>query len=319
MFSAPPGLIDCIPLIRHVYGAIGERTKRMAENEKETPKQGAPAAPKDGAANAAQAAKAQKKAEAAKKRFTRRQVVAGGVGIGAVAAIAGLVAGGVLAKWGVVEDSVENGRITLGVTPHKLIVTDRARCSGCQRCELMCTLRNDGRASHSSARVQVWRNYNFGHGNGSPDGTVGLTGSNCEFTVEHCKQCKNAWCVAVCPVHAIQADPKSGARVIDPNVCIGCGMCHDACPWNMPRLDQITGVSSKCIACGRCAQQCPNGAIRFVDWKDIAQECINQGLVTTTGLFTAEELQEGSDELAAKVDYSQEKDIVSTSAGKDTK
>ncbi len=72
----------------------------------------------------------------------------------------------------------------------------------------------------------------------------------------------------------------------------------------MPRLDPITGVSSKCIACGRCAQQCPNGAIRFVDWKDIAQEAIDKGLVTTTGLFTAEELQEGSDELSSKVDYS---------------
>lgn len=249
-----------------------------------------------------------------KKNITRRDVLAmAGCGV------AGLVAGGVLASWGVTTASIASGRVEIRHTATKMIVTDRARCSGCQRCELMCTLRNDGRASHNSARVQVWRNYNFGHGNGSNDGTVGLPGSNCEFTVEHCKQCKDAWCVAVCPVHAIQADPKSGARVIDPDVCIGCGMCHDACPWNMPRLDPITGVSSKCIACGRCAQQCPNGAIRFVDWKDIAQECINQGLVTTTGLFTAEELQQGSDEMAAEVDYSQAKDVVSTSANKDTK
>lgn len=291
----------------------------MAENEKESPKQGTPApaasaAPQvggkgagkgaSGAPTAPAAAPAQSAKKVPEKRFTRRQVVAGGIGIGAVAAVAGLVAGGALAKWGVVEESVENGRITLGVTPQKLIVTDRARCSGCQRCELMCTLRNDGRASHASARVQVWRNYNYGHGSDSGDGIYG----NCEFTVEHCKQCKDAWCVAVCPVHAIQADPKSGARVIDPEVCIGCGMCHDACPWNMPRLDPVTGVSSKCIACGRCAQQCPNGAIRFVDWKDIAQEAIDQGLVTTTGLFTAEELQQGSDELAAEVDYSAQND-----------
>ena len=237
---------------------------------------------------------------APKKRFTRRQVVVGGVGVGLV----GLIAGGALAKWGVVEDSVENGRITLKMNAKKLIVTDRARCSGCQRCELMCTLRNDGRASHQSARVQVWRNYNYGHGTGSGDGIFG----NCEFTVEHCKQCKDAWCVAICPVHAIGADPKSGARVIDPNICIGCGMCHDACPWNMPQLDYLTGVSSKCISCGRCAQQCPNGAIRFVDWKDIAMEAINKGLVTTTGLFTDAELQQGTDELNARVDYSKQAD-----------
>ena len=250
----------------------------MTDKEKE-PLPGAPkTAPRDTGTTAPQSAPDKQAADgvsAAKtpKTFTRRAVVGGAIGAG----IIGLVAGGVLAKWGVVEDSVANGRIELGVTPTKLIVTDRARCSGCQRCELSCTLRNDGRASHASARVQVWRNYNFGHGLGSGDGCFG----NCEFTVEHCKQCKDSWCVNICPVHAINADPKTGARVIDPN---------------------------KCIGCGRCAQQCPNGAIKFVDWKDIAQEAIDRGLVSTTGLFTAEELQKGSDDLASKVDYSTKKD-----------
>ncbi len=277
----------------------------MTDKEKE-PLPGAPkTAPRDTGTTAPQSAPDKQAADGANaaktpKTFTRRAVVGGAIGAG----IIGLVAGGVLAKWGVVEDSVANGRIELGVTPTKLIVTDRARCSGCQRCELSCTLRNDGRASHASARVQVWRNYNYGHGLGSGDGCFG----NCEFTVEHCKQCKDPWCVNICPVHAINADPKTGARVIDPNKCIGCGMCHEACPWNMPRLDPVTGVSSKCIACGRCAQQCPNGAIKFVDWKDIAQEAIDRGLVSTTGLFTAEELQKGSDDLASKVDYSTKKD-----------
>ena len=61
------------------------------------------------------------------KEFTRRQVVAGGVGIGLI----GLIAGGALAKWGVVEDTIARGQVAVDVTPTKLIVTDRARCSGC--------------------------------------------------------------------------------------------------------------------------------------------------------------------------------------------
>ena len=73
-------------------------------------------------------------AEESPKGFTRRQVVAGGIGVGLV----GLIAGGALAKWGVIEDTIASGRMAVNVTPTKLIVTDRARCSGCQRCEMMC-------------------------------------------------------------------------------------------------------------------------------------------------------------------------------------
>ena len=52
-------------------------------------------------------------------------------------------------------------------------------------------------------------------------------------------------------------------------------------------VDTETGVSTKCIACGRCAVQCPNGAIKFVDWKDIAQEAIDKGIVRTATLVEA--------------------------------
>ena len=161
-----------------------------------------------------------------------------------------------------------------------MIVTDRARCSGCQRCEMMCTLKNDGRVCQHIARVRVWPNYNFGASVDTKDGIY----DNCEFTVEHCKQCADPACMNYCPVHAIYADEESGARTVDTKKCIGCGMCSQACPWNMPRVDSETGVSTKCISCGRCAEQCPNGAIKFIDWEDIAQKVIDQGVVRTTTL-----------------------------------
>ena len=75
--------------------------------------------------------------------------------------------------------------------------------------------------------------------------------------------------------------------LINTKKCIGCGMCSQACPWNMPRVDSETGVSTKCISCGRCAEQCPNGAIKFIDWEDIAQKVIDQGVVRTTTLVQA--------------------------------
>ena len=118
-------------------------------------------------------------------------------------------------------------------------------------------------------------------------------------------------CTSVCPVSAIelgvfrkraveatlalQKKPTNSYSIYygirqrtDPAYrCIGCGMCSQACPWNMPRVDTETGVSTKCISCGRCAEQCPNGAIQFIDWQDIAQKIIDEGIVRTTTAVTA--------------------------------
>jgi len=209
------------------------------------------------------------------KRITRRQALAVlGVGAG------GMALGSLLATWGVTSQSIAEGRIAIRMTPTKMIVTDRARCSGCQRCEMMCTLKNDGRACQHIARVQVSRNYNFGHGVDTLDGTF----ENFQFSVESCKQCNDAACMNYCPVHAIYSSEKTGTRLVDEERCIACGMCSAACPWNMPVVDTVTHVSKKCVSCGRCAQQCPNGAIKFIDWQDIAEVALAQGTVSTFGL-----------------------------------
>ena len=70
-------------------------------------------------------------------------------------------------------------------------------------------------------------------------------------------------------------------------MCIGCGMCSAACPWNMPHINAQTSTSTKCISCGRCAEQCPNGAIKFIDWEDIAQKAIDEGVVSTATIVEA--------------------------------
>lgn len=245
-----------------------------ANNSKAPVDQTAEAAPE-----AAPVAPAAEQADGAKKsNVTRRQVLAmAGCGV------AGLVVGGVLASWGVTQQAIASGRIDVRTTPTKMIITDRARCSGCQRCEMSCTLKNDGYVDQHIARVRVWDTYNFGYGVGTGGGIYG----DCEFTVKQCYQCKDAWCMKYCPVHAIHPSEKTGARVVDDELCIGCGMCTQACPWNMPRISSKTDKSTKCISCGRCADQCPNGAIQFVDWEDIAQKCIDEGVVSATTVYQA--------------------------------
>ena len=100
-----------------------------------------------------------------------------------------------------------------------------------------------------------------GAGNGLLSGT-----DNCfVYFPDTCRQCEDPACGNACPQKAITTN-EQGIRVVDTDKCIGCGACHEACPWHMPTVNPETGKSSKCIACGACVAGCPSGALSIVDW-----------------------------------------------------
>ncbi len=154
-----------------------------------------------------------------------------------------------------------------------IVISDPVKCTGCRRCETNCTAFNDGKAHPYIARVKVGQNYNFGL-NGPALGYRYDEGQFGDFTIiaETCRQCESARCVNVCPMDAISADPKTGARVINKKKCVGCGRCAVACPYDIPVVDPEVGKSTKCTLCeGKpsCAKGCPTGSIKFVSWKDV--------------------------------------------------
>jgi heterodisulfide reductase subunit A len=59
----------------------------------------------------------------------------------------------------------------------------------------------------------------------------------------------------------------SETAVVDPELCAGCGMCVEVCPFGAPALDLLWGVSRVnavlCKGCGACATACPSKAIRL--------------------------------------------------------
>jgi len=157
-------------------------------------------------------------------------------------------------------------------TPTGAIVHDPNRCVGCKRCEVACTVKNDGKASAYLSRIKVSRNQNFGVKGPSSayakaDGQLG----NFRIVAEVCRQCEKPACGNACPVGAIYTDAKTNARVVDANKCVGCGACARACAWHIPTVDVEAGVSTKCTTCGgdpACAKSCPTGAIRYLPFAE---------------------------------------------------
>lgn len=160
-----------------------------------------------------------------------------------------------------------------------VLIADRGKCTGCQRCETNCTIVNDSKIQPYISRIKVSRNYNFGTDGPKlafwkEDGQYG----NQLMSPETCKQCAEPYCAKACPMDAIVAHPENGSRIIDKKKCVGCGTCTNACPWNLPTVDPETEKSTKCLTCGMCVRNCPTGALRIIPWEDVKYELRKQGI-----------------------------------------
>lgn len=195
------------------------------------------------------------------KAMTRRQFLkVSGKGMAGLALSTSL-----LNLFGVTKAEVESGAVSVLATADGVLVANGARCTGCQRCEMNCSLINDGKVMPYISRVKVLRNYY--HGN---DGEKGGVFGSFDYTPDTCHQCEDPACLKACPMGAISVRESDGVRVIDQEKCVGCGACVAACPYHMPTIDPETNKSTKCVSCGFCAANCPCGALKIVKWEDVA-------------------------------------------------
>ena len=128
---------------------------------------------------------------------------------------------------------------------------DPNRCTGCQACELACTIENELPWGTSWRKVST-RNH------------VHLSLA--------CNHCGDAPCMEQCPALAITRNDATGAVLIHDDRCIGCGYCSWACPYDAPVYNATAGVMTKCTSCdhrlseGRdpaCVTACPTGCLEW--------------------------------------------------------
>lgn len=167
-----------------------------------------------------------------------------------------------------------------GVLYGFLIDTDK--CTGAGKCLTAC--REENRVPEGYSRTWVERYTHFRDGRVQVDlvPETGFHGSTVPqydpaevaksyFVPKLCNQCVDAPCNQVCPVHASITSPE-GVELVDPDRCIGCGYCVQACPYGMRFMNPETNNADKCTWCYHritkneqpaCVEACPTGARVF--------------------------------------------------------
>ena len=123
----------------------------------------------------------------------------------------------------------------------------KKRCTGCMSCVIVCSERHTGMSAPSRSRIEI---------------LVDPLGG--DLAARYCRQCKNAPCAEACPETAIQYDKAIRAWLVDAEVCTGCGLCIEACPFEVIRLDPVTNKAIKCDLCMGalwCVEVCPAKAL----------------------------------------------------------
>ncbi|WP_242631905.1 cyclic nucleotide-binding domain-containing protein [Rubripirellula amarantea] len=157
----------------------------------------------------------------------------------------------------IVQNRLNNGR--------QAMVIDLHRCTRCDDCVKACAATHDGNPRFIRQ---------------------GVSHERLQFT-QACMQCQDPVCMIGCPTGAISRNLETGVVGIHESICVGCGTCASACPYeniNMvevqdrtgrPFVDVSTGrpirKATKCDMCQEspsgpaCAAACPHDAMVRID------------------------------------------------------
>ena len=124
------------------------------------------------------------------------------------------------------------------------IARDYAKCSGCRKCEIACSLFHEKKIWPEASRIRVF---------------MLVPG----VEVPHlCAQCDDHPCIDSCSVTALSVSSETGAILVDREKCTGCGSCIEACPGKIPHLHPTERYALICDLCGgspQCARVCHDG------------------------------------------------------------
>ncbi|MFT4148810.1 MAG: formate dehydrogenase subunit beta [Paracoccaceae bacterium] len=166
---------------------------------------------------------------------------------------------------------------------------DVSKCIGCKACQSACAEWNDTHPEIEE-NVGVYENPH----DLTPEMFTLMRFSEYENPVTNdlewlirkdgCMHCEDPGCLKACPAPGAIVQYSNGIVDFIHENCIGCGYCVTGCPFDIPRVSQVTHKSYKCTLCSdrvavgqgpACAKACPTKAITFgtkEDMKTLAAE-----------------------------------------------
>ena len=124
------------------------------------------------------------------------------------------------------------------------IARELSKCSGCRKCEIVCSLSHENRIWPEASRIRVF-----------------MLVPGADFP-HLCAQCEDYPCVKACPTKALLISKKTGAVLVKTKACIACGKCIDACPGRIPHMHPTENRIIICDLCKgnpQCVKVCQEG------------------------------------------------------------
>jgi formate dehydrogenase iron-sulfur subunit len=158
----------------------------------------------------------------------------------------------------------------------KVMLVDVSKCTACRACQVACKQWNRlpaektvQRGTHQNPPDLTWATWNLIRFTEVPTKEGNMKWL---FRRDACLHCTDAGCKRACPVPGAIFKTAQGAVVIDQNLCIGCKMCVNACPFEVPRINAETNRAYKCTLCWdrtsrglipACTKACAMGTLTF--------------------------------------------------------
>jgi len=190
-------------------------------------------------------------------KLSRRQFL-GKVGISATA----LGAGSLLLRAGTAVSAE-----AAGVKKYAMVI-DVNRCTCCHGCTIACLSENNVPDGYYRSWVKKIAKGRF------PD-------TSFHFLPRLCNQCEDAPCLNLCPTGATYRSKEDGVVHVNRDICVGCHVCIEACPYGARFFNPITRTADKCDFCYHritqgmepaCVTACTGRARIFGDLNDPKSE-----------------------------------------------